>query len=174
MKRRAPAMSASRRSRSTAPGKRTKAAQARTSSRARSSARRSASVSSKTQPRSKAAASRAKARSRSGTRRNAKAKASRAGGGKRSKAKLTTDHDEIRQWAEERNAIPSTVAKTARGKQNAGILRLDFPGYSGKESLKKISWDKWFQVFEERKLALLHQDKTATGKQSRFSKLVCR
>jgi hypothetical protein len=55
-----------------------------------------------------------------------------------------------------------------------GIIRIDFPGYSGKGSLEEISWDDWFEKFEEKKLAFLHQDETAGGKKSNFNKLINR
>ncbi len=41
-------------------------------------------------------------------------------------------------------------------------------------SLEKISWDEFFDWFDKNELAFLHQDTTADGKQSRFSKLVSR
>jgi hypothetical protein len=66
------------------------------------------------------------------------------------------------------------VKRTAKGEQGAGVLRIDFPGFSGERSLKHISWDEWFDIFDERRLGFLHQDRTATGKVSRFNKLVCR
>jgi hypothetical protein len=87
-----------------------------------------------------------------------------------SSAKMTTDHDEIRQWVESRGGHPATVKRTTRSNQAAGVLRIDFPGFSGEESLKEISWDKWFETFDERKLAFLYQDKP----KSRFNKLVNR
>ncbi len=87
---------------------------------------------------------------------------------------MTTDHEEIRRWVEERGGHPATVSRTARGRQEAGILRIDFPGFRGQRSLKPISWDEWFQMFEERRLGFLHQNRTASGKPSRFNKLVCR
>jgi hypothetical protein len=37
------------------------------------------------------------------------------------------------------------------------MIRLDFPGYGGEESLEEISWDEWFDKFDERNLALLVQ-----------------
>jgi hypothetical protein len=55
-----------------------------------------------------------------------------------------------------------------------GLLRIDFPGYSGKQSLREISWEEFFQAFEENQLAFLCQDRTATGQLSRFSKFVSR
>ncbi|HWR52671.1 MAG TPA: hypothetical protein VN428_16295 [Bryobacteraceae bacterium] len=88
-------------------------------------------------------------------------------------AKVTTDHEAIRKWAEERKGKPSCVRGTG-AKGDIGMLRLNFPGYSGEDSLEEISWDDWFEKFDERGLALLYQEKTADGKQSNFNKLVSR
>ncbi len=85
----------------------------------------------------------------------------------------TTDHEEIRKWAEARGAKPACVKGTGN-KGDVGMLRLDFPGYSGEDSLQHISWEEWFQKFDENKLALLHQEHTADGKKSNFNKLVSR
>ena len=30
------------------------------------------------------------------------------------------------------------------------MLRLDFPGYTGEDKLEEISWDEFFEKFEER------------------------
>jgi len=86
----------------------------------------------------------------------------------------TVDHDEIRTWAEDRGGKPSHVVRTKRAKGDAGILRLDFPGYSGAGSLEPISWDEWFEKFDQSKLALAYQDHTARGQKSNFNKLVGR
>jgi hypothetical protein len=83
------------------------------------------------------------------------------------------DHDEIRRWAEERNGKPARIKGTG-GDGDIGMIRLDFPGYSGEGSLEEISWDEWFQKFDESNLALLVQDKTARGPKSNFNKLVNR
>ena len=84
-----------------------------------------------------------------------------------------TDHEEIREWAGERGAEPACVRGTG-GQEDVGMIRLDFPGYSGEESLEHISWDEWFEKFDERGLALMVQDTTAGGEQSNFNKLVSR
>jgi hypothetical protein len=84
-----------------------------------------------------------------------------------------TDHDEIRQWAEERGAHPSCVRGTGN-KGDIGMLRLDFPGYTGADKLQEISWDDFFEKFDEQGLSLLVQDKTARGQKSNFNKLVSR
>ncbi len=91
----------------------------------------------------------------------------------KAKSTATTDHEEIRQWAEERGATPACVRSTG-GKGDIGILRLDFPGYSGEESLEPMEWAQWFQKFDEQGLALLYQETTAGGAMSNFNKLVSR
>jgi hypothetical protein len=93
--------------------------------------------------------------------------------GTKSAARPLTDHDEIRRWAQERNAKPACVRHTGRGNQ-IGMIRLDFPGYSGEGSLQEISWNDWFQKFDENNLALLIQEQTARGSKSNFNKLVIR
>jgi len=90
-----------------------------------------------------------------------------------SHSRVLTDHDEIQKWAEQRKAKPSAVERTGEG-DDVGIIRLDFPGYSGEGSLREITWPEFFEKFEESQLALVVQDTTAEGEQSNFSKLVRR
>lgn len=110
--------------------------------------------------------------------RTGSSKASKASGKRKSSSgskssHILTDSEEIRQWAEERGAQPACVRGTG-GKGDIGMLRLDFPGYSGEDSLEPIDWDEWLQKFEERGLGLLVQEKTADGQKSNFNKLVNR
>src|SRR4051812_16517195 len=88
-------------------------------------------------------------------------------------ARELTDHDEIQLWAEERGGKPACVRGTG-GKDDVGMIRLDFPGYNGADSLEEIPWDEWFEKFDESNLALLVQDETARGQRSNFNKLVSR
>ncbi len=85
----------------------------------------------------------------------------------------TTDHEEIRQWAESRGAHPACVKGTGK-RGDTGMIRLDFPGFSGDKSLQEITWDEFFEQFDKNELALIYQDKTAAGEQSNFNKLVKR
>lgn len=87
-------------------------------------------------------------------------------------AKTTTDHETIRRWVEERGGHPATVAGTHRGEE-AGVLRIDFEGDGRDDKLEEISWDTFFEKFEESNLAFLYQDEQG-GKPSRFFKLVSR
>jgi len=92
----------------------------------------------------------------------------------KSSSHVLTDHDEIRRWAEERGAKPAAVRNTGNDNDDVGIIRLDFPGYSGEGSLQEIEWDEWFESFEDNDLALVVQEKTANGQTSNFNKLVSR
>ena len=58
--------------------------------------------------------------------------------GMASRSHTTTDHDEIRRWVEEHDGRPATVKGTGSG-DDAGVLRIDFPGGAGPESLAEIS-----------------------------------
>src|SRR5215211_6591801 len=71
-------------------------------------------------------------------------------------AKTTTDHEEIRRWAESRGGRPAHVRETGNG-GDAGILRINFeePGGDDDEGLAEISWDEWFRAFDENGLAFL-------------------
>ena len=85
----------------------------------------------------------------------------------------TTDHDEIRTWAEERGGKPSCVKGTGK-KGDIGLMRIEFPGkpHANDDKLEEISWDTFFEKFDERKLALVYQSETADGQKSNFNKIV--
>ncbi len=89
-------------------------------------------------------------------------------------SQVTTDHDEIRRWAEERGGHPATVQGTEHRGEHAGILRINFPGSSADEALEDIDWDTFFSKFEESRLAFVYQDETARGTESRFGKFIHR
>jgi hypothetical protein len=91
----------------------------------------------------------------------------------KSKSHTTTDHDEIRRWVEEHGGKPVIVRDTGDG-GDGGVLRIDFPGGAGAESLEEVSWDEWFDVFDDRGLAFLYQEQKASGEDSTFFKLVNR
>jgi glutathione synthase/RimK-type ligase-like ATP-grasp enzyme len=87
-------------------------------------------------------------------------------------SQTTTKLEDIKQWAEERGGKPAVVKSTENSKEGGGVLRINFPGYSGEDTLEEISWEEWYKVFQERNLAFLYQEETAGGKESRFFKLV--
>jgi hypothetical protein len=75
------------------------------------------------------------------------------------------DHDEIMRWVEERGGRPARVRATAG--VGGGILRIDFR--EPDQGLETISWKEFFEIFENKRLALLEQGKTADGRVRRFA-----
>ena len=91
-----------------------------------------------------------------------------------SDTQATTDHDEIRAWADRHDGVPATARGTSDS-QGPGVLTLDIAGYGADETeLEHIDWDAWFDKFEDAQLAFLYQDKKASGEDSTFFKLVSR
>jgi hypothetical protein len=82
-------------------------------------------------------------------------------------AHRTRDHQLIHRWAEARGGHPAKVEGTE-------ILRIDFddPDGSGDEKLRRVPWDEFFRVFDDRGLEFLYQEHTADGHISRFNKFV--
>jgi hypothetical protein len=119
---------------------------------------------------SRSAASRGSA-GRTASRGGSRPRTNRKSTGRTSKSgQVTIDHDEIRQWVESRGGTPATVAGTERDSEAAGLLRIDFPGYSGEGTLEPVEWDEFFEKFEEAKLAFLYD----TDKGSKFNKFIAR
>ena len=88
-----------------------------------------------------------------------------------SEAQKTKDHNRIRAWAQERGGYPPTVMET-KDDGHAGLLRIDFPNYTGNETLERISWDDFFEKFDQEDLTFLHQEITEEGAVSRFCKFI--
>jgi hypothetical protein len=73
---------------------------------------------------------------------------------------------------EARRGVPSTVKGTS--KDGAGVLRIDFPESEADERLQAISWEEFFDKFDESELEFLYQDEKASGERSYFCKFVGR
>jgi hypothetical protein len=54
------------------------------------------------------------------------------------------------------------------------VVRIDFPGGAGTESLEHVSWDEWFRYLDQKELAFLYPEQKASGEGSTFFKLVRR
>jgi hypothetical protein len=70
---------------------------------------------------------------------------------------------------------PAEVRST-QSKEGTGIIRIEFPGAPNAkdDNLEEISWEEFFEKFDESELALLYQEETAGGQRSNFNKLVGR
>jgi hypothetical protein len=80
----------------------------------------------------------------------------------------TTHHEVIRQWAEERGGVPATVEGTEHG-DHLGVLRIDFGGDDS--NLRRVSWEEWFNTFDDRGLNFIYQEQRTDGTQSNFFRL---
>jgi len=86
----------------------------------------------------------------------------------------TVDHEKIKEWVEMRGGHPAGAKGIEPTDRVAGMLRIDYSGDLGEGTLEGISWEEFFDRFEASRLALIYQEKTAEGKESRFSKFVSR
>ncbi len=87
-------------------------------------------------------------------------------------SKTTTDHETIRKWVEQRGGKPAGVKGTGSG-DDPGVLRIEFPGHGASEDdFDVLSWDEFFEKFEQNDLAFLYQEETKGGSESRFFKFV--
>ena len=81
---------------------------------------------------------------------------------------VTTHHEVIRQWAEERDGRPATVPGSEH-EGRPGVLRIDFGDET--EGLQKVSWEEWFETFDARGLNFIYQETRSDGGQSNFFRL---
>src|SRR3569833_2067667 len=81
---------------------------------------------------------------------------------------VTTDHNKIRHWVEERGGCPAAVKATER-KNDVVILRIIFPNYGEYSQLEVFSCDEFFEKFEEKKLSFLYQVIDSLGHVSLFN-----
>ena len=73
--------------------------------------------------------------------------------------RTTTDHEEIRRWAEERGGRPAAVVNSQNNEDiPAGGLRIDFPDYDSGEVLEAITWTEFFDKFEEEILVFMYEE----------------
>jgi hypothetical protein len=68
----------------------------------------------------------------------------------------TADHDEIRAWADERNAVPASATENGAGEATRPIvLRFRFPR-SQAANLEQIDWPTWFRIFDQGRLRFIY------------------
>lgn len=77
--------------------------------------------------------------------------------------KVTTDHEEIRNWVEEHEGRPAV----APDRKNRAV-RIFFPDQYVGDPVQEISWDEFFDKFEEEDLAFMYKD----DEDSRFFRIV--
>jgi hypothetical protein len=83
----------------------------------------------------------------------------------------TKDHEKIRRWAEERAGKPAVVAGTEE-EVPGGVLRIDFGARELDENLCEVTWDNFFQTFDQHGLRFVYEEATDDGEPSRFCRFV--
>ena len=79
--------------------------------------------------------------------------------------RVTADHDEIRAWADERNAVPASdgAGETTR----AVVLRFRFPGWPAAD-VQQIDWPTWFRTFDHAGLRFVYVVPTDGSRSNSF------
>ena len=90
-----------------------------------------------------------------------------------STTKKTTDHSEILKWAESRGAQPALV-KDSASHFDVGVLRIRVPGSDLGPRAEPLSWEVFFQKFDEDGLALMYSEEAQTMSEQGHAKLVRR
>ena len=85
--------------------------------------------------------------------------------------KVTDNHLTIKNWVEERNGEPAFVEGVVDKAKAGEMLRIYFPGQSG-ESLKNISWELFYEIFDKNRLEFLYQDEIIDGEKSKICKIL--
>ncbi len=84
------------------------------------------------------------------------------------KNRMTIDHELVRAWAENREGYPGR----AKGVGEEGTLKI---GFKEKESgLEKVTWEEFFEIFDENDLAFVYESGANDDKSNRFFKFVRR
>ena len=88
--------------------------------------------------------------------------------------KTTTDHDEIRAWAEARGGRPVQVTNAFAAQPGEAHLRIDFLHDKYDDGIREVGWDEFFRVFDQHDMVLVYQSETEAGALSRFGRIVRR
>jgi hypothetical protein len=72
----------------------------------------------------------------------------------RGDAKITTDHEFIRDWVERRGGVPAA----ARRRRGGTAVQIEYRGTPARQPLVPIAWDEFFDWFERNGLAFQYKD----------------
>lgn len=87
------------------------------------------------------------------------------------RTETTTDHDTIRSWVEERGSTAAQVIEPSG--DDPGSLAI-IPEQAEEESVREISWDEFFETFEEENLAFVYQTNKDDPTEQWFCKFIGR
>ncbi len=81
--------------------------------------------------------------------------------------RVTTDRNVIRKWAKARHGLPAIIKKVT----GAGIemaLSIIFPDSQSDEIARRITWEEFFEQFDNQHLVFVYEDRDQNHKQSRY------
>jgi len=82
----------------------------------------------------------------------------------------TTDHRQIKSWADTRGGIPTRIKKTSKANRD-GYLHIYFPEANEDNTcFQPITWQTFFDIFKSAQLEFVYQD----GMDSTFHEFVDR
>ncbi len=85
---------------------------------------------------------------------------------------ITDNLETIKKWAEERYGKPAFVQGIINEANAGEMMRIKFPGERTQESLKDVSWEVFFDIFEENNFDFLYLQEGPDGNQSLEYKFV--
>lgn len=85
----------------------------------------------------------------------------------------TINHNEIKNWAEERKGTPASLKEPSAEASNL-ILRILFDHEKNVDQVKNISWEQFFKLFEQHQLAFVYKHENFGGKNSNAHRFVFR
>lgn len=85
--------------------------------------------------------------------------------------RITTNHDEIKHWAEDNAGIPVLLPE-AQAEGNTSKIYIDFLENGRNNEMKRIEWDEFFERFDKGNYALEYEDKIKNGVESRNFKFI--
>lgn len=71
--------------------------------------------------------------------------------------RTTTDHALVRTLVEDRDGYPAHLAKS-EGQGDSGLLQVGLADADESGDLKEISWEQFFEEFEEKDLAFAYRE----------------
>lgn len=81
----------------------------------------------------------------------------------------TIEHRVVREWAEKRGLVPTTIRGTW-GSDLPTPLQLTEPEADADPARIELTWDQFFEIFEDRQLAFTYQDDDVSGVPSQYYK----
>jgi hypothetical protein len=86
----------------------------------------------------------------------------------------TVDHARIRDWVKSRKGHPAMAhTQTIMGPASK-LLRIDFAGWPTDPCFHSISWEEFFESFENAKLAFVYRGMKESGEPSHFCEFTAR